>query len=87
MGTKSRAFRRIVELRDSGEWSALLELCQTEMKSTPEWLTPFMFAGIANANLGHHERAVELLRHVQENAAGDPEYAEVDSLLQRLGAD
>jgi hypothetical protein len=85
-GGKDGEFRKIVELRNQGRWKELLDECEREMQATPGWLTPYMFAGIAHASLGNREEAVRLLRHVKLNAAGDPEYSEVDALLRKLGA-
>ncbi len=85
-GGKDGEFRKIVELRNQRRWKELLDECEREMQATPKWLTPYMFAGIAHASLGNREEAVRLLRHVKVNAAGDPEYSEVDALLRKLGA-
>jgi len=87
MGENAAKFQEILELRDSHNWAQLLDVCEQEMKSTPEWLTPYMFAGIASANLGYREQAIELLRHVDQNAAGDPQYAEAAQLLRRIGTE
>lgn len=84
MGARAEVFDRIIELHNSQNWRELSDLCEKEIKATPEWLTPYLFAGVAQVNLGNKARALELLEHVQTNAAGDPEYAEVDGLLDRL---
>lgn len=85
-GAKDSAFRRLVELHDQMRWMELTAECQREMQATPKWLTPYMFAGIAAANLGKRQEGIRLLRHVKLSAAGDPEYSQVDSLLRRFGA-
>jgi len=85
-GAKAAEFKRIRNLHDAQRWQDLLAECQREMADTPEWLTPYMFAGVAHANLGNRTEAIRLLLYVKENAAGDPEYSQVDPLLANLGA-
>lgn len=85
-GGKSAQFAMIVDLHNKHRWHDLLAACETEMSATPDWLTPYMFAGVANANLGDVDEAQRLWSHVQQKAAGDPAYAAVDELLSKLGA-
>jgi len=85
-GSKGRqpVYLKIKELRNQNRWDELIEVCEQEMKTTPEWLTPYLYAGVAYANIGSREKAIKLLLHVQREAAGDPQYQEVDSLLKQL---
>ena len=46
------AFDTIRLLHDSRKWAELAEVCEEEIKATPEWLTPYLYAGVAHANLG-----------------------------------
>lgn len=86
MGAKHNVFRKMIALNEEHNWSELLSLCEKEIDSTPEWLTPYLFAGIAQANLGERGEAIQLLRYVEREAAGDPAYSAASDLLQKLGA-
>lgn len=85
---ESEAFRKIMSLNEARNWKALAELCETEIRTTPEWLTPYLFAGVAYANLGDLEKATERLEHFNKHANGVPDYAgsyaESTRLLEQL---
>ena len=54
-------------------WPLLASLCEDAMAENPQWLTPYLFAGEAYANLGQVNRAVDRLDYVRKNGAGNPE--------------
>jgi len=54
------------------------------MQMTPEWLTPILFAGVAYANLGNKQKAIELLTKVVGRAAGDTAYQDASRILEIL---
>ena len=51
---------------------------------TPEWLTPYLCAGVAHANLGDCDQAIRRLEHVERMAASNPEYSAATRVLNQL---
>ena len=77
-------FRDIQKLRNQGKWVELLYLCEEQMRERPQWLTPYLFAGVAQINLGNTSRALDLLEFVNKESAGKSDYSEAGSLLAEL---
>jgi len=73
---ESAAFPKIKSLNEDKRWKPLAELCETEISAFPEWLTPYLFAGVAYANLGDRANATERLKYFNEHARDIPEYAD-----------
>lgn len=70
----ARAFPRLQSSYDNQDWSLLLSLCDDAILETPQWLTPYLYKALANANLGHIAESVELLDYVKKEAAGNRDY-------------
>jgi hypothetical protein len=45
-------FQILEELEKQGHWVAVRDLCEEQIQKTPEWLTPYLCAGVAHPNLG-----------------------------------
>jgi hypothetical protein len=71
-------------LHNAQQWQQLAELCDHQIEATPTRLTPYLFGGVAYANLGNRQKAVSLLEHVVEGAGSDPAYQEARPLLEQL---
>lgn len=82
--TGREVFRTMARLLDQNNWQALLSLCNKEMTNRPEWLTPYLFAGVAQANLGNKQEAMRLLEYVDSEAKEDPKYSEARRILKIL---
>jgi hypothetical protein len=85
VGPEIDRFRQMVQLHDAAKWAELVTLCEREITSTPEWLTPYLYAGVAYANLGDRQKAIAKLSHVVEQAGRDPAYQDAERLLRALG--
>jgi hypothetical protein len=83
-GPEMKVFQTIIELQNAKKWTELRELCEKQIESTPKWLTPYMFSGLAFANLGQLPMAVQRLQFVVEHAGSDPAYSEADKLLVQV---
>ena len=83
-GDQQLNFERIIQLHDSKNWAELRDFCEKQMEATPEWLTPYLFGGIAHANLGNSSRAIELLSFVERKSAGNPDYQDAGRILKLL---
>jgi hypothetical protein len=77
-------FKEMIELQNSKNWAGLRDFCEKQIKTTPEWLTPYLLSGIAHANLGDKSRAIELLSFVNKKAAGNADYQDAGRILRML---
>lgn len=60
------------------------DLCEEQIRKTPEWLTPYLCAGVALANLGRREEAIRRLEHVEKMSSGNPDYSAAARILNEL---
>jgi hypothetical protein len=68
-----KLFDQIRQAHRSKNWPLLASLCETAIQQTPEWLTPYLFAGEAYANLGEIDRAIDRLEYVRKKGTGIPD--------------
>jgi hypothetical protein len=85
-GEEFDAFQGMAVAEKNREWKALLAMADVWMKKTPDWITPSLFAGVAEAQLGNRERAIKLFKDVDRRAAGNPDWSAADLNLRALGA-
>jgi hypothetical protein len=78
------AFQAMAKVQEGEDWQLLRELSEQELQKTPEWLTPHLFAAVANISLGEIDAAIKSLDYVQEKAAGRQDYAQADSLRAEI---
>jgi hypothetical protein len=83
-GDESELFQTLQDLERQRDWTAVRDLCEMQIKKTPEWLTPYLCAGVACANLGQENQAIQRLEHVENAAAGNPLYAAAARILSQL---
>lgn len=83
-GPEIVVFQQMIKLHHDHNWGELLKVAEDEIKTSPEWLTPYLFSGIANANLGNRDAAIQRLTYVRDEAAGNPDYADADRILRLL---
>jgi hypothetical protein len=57
MGGDDSVFRQMVDLNNTGKYADLLSLCMVQKQSTPDWLTPKLFCGMAYSALGDPAKA------------------------------
>lgn len=84
VGPEVESFGRMAELEESQDYLILIEVCEQQIGESPEWLTPYLYCAVAYANLGEKARAIDYLRHVADNAPGDPSYAMAAEFLRQL---
>jgi hypothetical protein len=77
-------FQIIKELEKHGHWAEERDLCEEQIRKTPEWLAPYLCAGVAYANLGYCDQAIRRLEHVERMAASNPEYSAATRVLNQL---
>lgn len=79
-------FPRFVELEQQQNWGDLRVLAEEAIVRAPEWLTAYVFSGVAHAQLGHTAAAIEKLEVVERNGARDEAYSNALVLLADLRA-
>lgn len=83
-GQEVSVFQNMAKLEQKRDFSGLIFVCEEQIKKTPDWLTPYLFLGIAYANIGQKENAIKNLEYVLENAPEDPAYAQAAEILKKL---
>ncbi len=84
-GDETEVFEQICELERQSEWAKVRELCEMQIQKTPEWLTPYLCAGVALANLGEEQRPPsDGWNYVEKMAAADSNYAAAGRILREL---
>jgi hypothetical protein len=83
-GEEFAIFQTLKELEKQGNWVAVRELCEIQIQKTPEWLTPYLCAGVACANLGEETQAIPHLEHVEKMAGDNPDYSAAGRILSEL---
>jgi len=86
-GDECEMFQELQELERQQNWPAVRDLCEAQIGKTPEWLTPYLCAGVAHANLGQTKEAMRRLEHVERLAGDNPLYAAATRILTQLRRD
>ena len=84
VGEENSVFQQMTKLQKEGKWHELMSLCNSQITKTPEWLTPYLYLGVAEANLGMKNEAISNFEYVIKNAPGDPNYQEANELIRKL---
>jgi len=61
LGGDDSAFQQMIQFNNSRQYESLLKSCLAQMSSTPEWLTPRLFCGLAYLGTGDREKAKAML--------------------------
>jgi hypothetical protein len=61
MGGDNSVFQEMIRLNNAGEYGDLLKMCVAQIHSTPEWLTPRLFCGLAYLETGDKMKAKDML--------------------------
>lgn len=83
-GQETGIFVQMVNLEKEKKYPELLTLCKSQIERTPEWLTPYLFLGLAQANMGLTNDAISNFEYVTKNAPGDPNYQRANEFIKRL---
>jgi len=84
VGDEMGVFQKISELQQNKDWIHLRDLCEESIHKYPQWLTPYLFSGVAFANLGDKKKAIERLEYVHQKAGGREDYKDAERLLAQL---
>ena len=83
-GEELHVFEILRELEKQGRWAEICLLCESQIQKTPEWLTPYLCAGVAYANLDEPKKAMRKLELVEKMAGGNQDYAAAARILNEL---
>lgn len=72
-GEKADAFNKLLTLEKERQYTELLAVCKKEIAETPEWLTPYLFQGVAQANMGLENDAISSFKYVITKTTSDPD--------------
>jgi hypothetical protein len=86
IGEEYSVFVKLTELEQSKNYREIVRVAERQIALTPDWLTPYLYLGVAYANLNYREKAISNLRYVVDHSGGDPEYKQAEDLLNRLQA-
>jgi tetratricopeptide (TPR) repeat protein len=84
VGPEVEIFNKINELEKQRNYPELKYICEQQIIKTPEWLTPYLYLGLAFANMDNKEKAIEMFEYVLSNAPNDPAYAQAEEFLKKL---
>ena len=85
-GGNDSEFLGMIGLLEKKQYPELLTKCLANIKSTPEWLTPRLFCGLAYAGMNRNADAQRMLTEFQKNAGPDydvPDCHNMSVLLRR----
>jgi hypothetical protein len=86
VGEETTRFQDMAALEKQRRWDDLRKQAESQIKTVPSWLTPYLFAAEAYANLGNRTKAVELCEYVKKQSGGNPAFNQpADKLLNLLG--
>lgn len=83
-GDEFAIFQILKELEKQGCWREVRDLCEEQIRKTPEWLTPYLCAGVAHANLDRFDEAILRLEYVEKMASCNPEYSAATRVLNQV---
>ena len=83
-GEESMVYQKIIKLHQENNNLELLNLCKEQISKTPEWLTPYFFLGIAEANTGNKDAAISNFEYVLKEAPNHPKYQEARGFIKQL---
>ena len=84
VGPETNEFQQMVKLQNDKNWIGLRDLCEDQIKRTPDWLTPYLASGVAYANLLDFPRAKERLEFVVTKAGNDTHYSDASRILAEI---
>jgi hypothetical protein len=67
-------FEELMHLNNTQQYQKLLSECQAQMRTTPEWLTPRLFCGLAYVAVGDKTKAKQMLDEFDSKTG--PAYSE-----------
>jgi hypothetical protein len=83
-GDELGKFEAMLQFESRSDWQSLLKSSQEQIKLTPSWPTPYLFAAEANVHLGNLTLAEQQLQAVERSVSDNPDYAQHISKVREL---
>jgi hypothetical protein len=74
-GGDDSIFQKMRELFNAGKYAEVLTVCNAQIQSTPEWLTPYLFCGLGYLETGNTQKARQMMDHYDKHTG--PSYDDV----------
>jgi len=84
IGIEVNVFQELTRLEHEKKFDDIVSVATVQIAKTPDWLTPYLFRGVAYTNLGELQKAANDFRYVVKMSAGDPKYAQAQTLLNQI---
>jgi tetratricopeptide (TPR) repeat protein len=84
VGIEVNIFQELARLEQEKKFDDIIAVATKQIAKTPDWLTPYLFRGVAYTNLGELQKAANDFRYVIKMAVGDPKYAQAQTLLDQI---
>lgn len=69
------------------QYPALIEKCESLMKSEPEWLTPYLMCAVGYLGVGQKDKARDMLSHVADHSGPTYEQGECKKISDYVKAE
>jgi hypothetical protein len=84
-GEQFSKFQEMATLEKEQKWDDLRKEAESQISAAPGWLTSYLLAAEAHANLGNKAKAIELCEHVKKESGGREEFdTPADKLIALL---
>jgi len=84
VGIEVNVFQELTRLEQDKKFDDIVSVATKQIAKTPDWLTPYLFRGVAYSHLGELQKAANDFRYVIKMAVGDPNYAQAQTLLNQI---
>jgi tetratricopeptide (TPR) repeat protein len=75
---------RLRELTEARDYKALETEAAEQVENNPDWMTPYVYLGVAERHLGKRREALSHFVHVVENGPADPAYPQAERALKLM---
>ncbi|MDD4736686.1 MAG: tetratricopeptide repeat protein [Kiritimatiellae bacterium] len=75
---------RLQSLLAGRDYAALEEAASEQVRRNPNWMTPYVYQGVAARHLGRRQKALQSFVYVVENGAGDPAWSQAERALKLM---
>ena len=79
-------FNAMALLVNTQQYPALIEKCESLMKSEPKWLTPYLMCAVGYLGVGQHDKAQEMLSYVTDHSGPTYEQGECKKISDYVKA-
>ena len=82
--TEMEVIERLQGLLADRDYAELKQAAQEQVALNADWLTPYVYLGVACRHLGERQQALQQFVYVVENGAGDPAYPQAERALKLM---